>query len=91
MLLQPEKKYYAAKAYGKINLALDILGTREDGYHELDLVMQQVTLADDIELTLMTEEEAAKLPKDAFFQMESQPNIYYTVNRADCPRLRSTQ
>ena len=36
------------KAYAKINLTLDILGKRKDGFHELESVMQQVDLADDI-------------------------------------------
>lgn len=33
-------------AYAKINLTLDILRKREDGYHDLQMVMQTVTLAD---------------------------------------------
>lgn len=33
-------------AYAKINLTLDILRKREDGYHDLQMVMQSVTLAD---------------------------------------------
>lgn len=37
-------------AYAKINLTLDITGRREDSYHLLDMVMQSVTLADEIEL-----------------------------------------
>ena len=36
------------KAHAKINLTLDILGKREDGFHELESVMQQLDLADDI-------------------------------------------
>lgn len=32
----------------KINLALDILGRREDGYHELRMVMQSVSLCDTV-------------------------------------------
>lgn len=40
------------KSYAKINLALDILGRREDGYHDLDTIFQQVDLADEIEVTL---------------------------------------
>lgn len=36
------------KAYGKINLALDVLRKREDGYHELDMIMQMVDVYDDI-------------------------------------------
>ena len=27
------------KAYAKINLALDVLGVRDDGYHELRMIM----------------------------------------------------
>ena len=34
------------KAYAKINLGLDIVGKREDGYHLLKSVMQQVDLYD---------------------------------------------
>jgi len=33
-------------AYGKINLALDVLYKRNDGYHEIDSVMQQIDLKD---------------------------------------------
>ena len=39
------------KANAKINLSLDIVGTREDGYHELRTVMQSVGLCDEIELS----------------------------------------
>ena len=33
-------------AYAKLNLSLDIVGRREDGYHLLDMVMQEIDLAD---------------------------------------------
>lgn len=36
------------KAYAKINLTLAITGIREDGYHTLHTVMQQVSLHDDL-------------------------------------------
>lgn len=36
------------KSYAKVNLALDVLGRRPDGYHELRMVMQQTALADDV-------------------------------------------
>lgn len=45
------------KAYAKLNLTLDILGKREDGYHEVETVMQQITLCDDIEIDLETGED----------------------------------
>ena len=39
------------KARAKINWTLDIVGQRADGYHLMDMLMQPVTLADDIILT----------------------------------------
>ena len=35
-------------AYAKINWCLDVTGTRPDGYHELDMLMQSVSLADQL-------------------------------------------
>lgn len=39
------------KARAKINWTLDITGQRADGYHLMDMLMQPVTLADEITLT----------------------------------------
>lgn len=44
-------------AYAKLNLTLDILGKRDDGYHELESVMQQITLCDDVEIDVQTGED----------------------------------
>lgn len=41
-------------AYAKLNLTLDVLDRREDGYHNLLSVMQTVSLCDGLELTLGT-------------------------------------
>jgi 4-diphosphocytidyl-2-C-methyl-D-erythritol kinase len=41
-------------AYAKINLTLDVLGIRPDGYHALKSVMQTVAFCDDIEIVLGT-------------------------------------
>ena len=41
-------------AYAKINLTLDVLGKREDGYHELQTIMQGISLRDDIEIDVGT-------------------------------------
>lgn len=38
------------RAYAKVNLALDVVGRRPDGYHELRTVMQSVSLADEVTL-----------------------------------------
>lgn len=37
--------------YGKLNLTLDILRKREDGYHDLRMVMQSVALCDTVSCT----------------------------------------
>lgn len=41
-------------AFAKVNLTLDVLGKREDGYHDLKSVMQTITLHDDVMITLDT-------------------------------------
>ncbi len=38
------------KAFAKVNYALDVLGLREDGYHEVATVMQSLSLADEVEI-----------------------------------------
>ena len=40
------------KAYAKLNLSLDVLGALPDGYHEMKMVMQSVSLCDDVTVTL---------------------------------------
>lgn len=39
-------------APAKLNLSLDVLGRREDSYHEVKMVMQSVALADELTLTV---------------------------------------
>lgn len=41
-------------AYAKVNLTLDVLGKRQDGYHDLKSVMQTISLRDDIEIDIGT-------------------------------------
>ena len=38
------------KAYAKLNLSLDVLGKRPDGYHDMRMVMQTVGLTDQLRL-----------------------------------------
>ena len=41
-------------AYAKLNLTLDVLGKREDGYHDLRSVMQTISIRDDVEIDIGT-------------------------------------
>ena len=43
-------------AYAKLNLTLDVLGKRPDGYHDLKSVMQTVSIRDDIEIDVDTQQ-----------------------------------
>jgi len=51
---------YFVRSYAKINLTLDVLGKRADGYHELVTVMQTVDLYDTLCLTI-TEEDGVRV------------------------------
>lgn len=41
-------------AFAKVNLTLDVLGKRDDGYHDLKSVMQTISIRDDIEIDVDT-------------------------------------
>ena len=65
------------KAYAKINLALDVVRKREDGYHELEMVMAPITLHDliyinTIESGIIIETNSKVMPTD-------KRNIMYKV------------
>lgn len=44
-----------AKSFAKINLALDVKGKRDDGYHYVDMVLQSIDLCDILEFELNDE------------------------------------
>ncbi len=35
-------------AYAKVNLSLDVVGKQDDGYHQVEMVMQQIDLSDEV-------------------------------------------
>ncbi len=59
------------KTYGKVNLYLEVIGRREDGYHELQMVMQSIGLYDTVTLEEREKDEvliktnSPYIPKDA--------------------------
>ena len=44
-------------AFAKLNLTLDVLGKRPDGYHDLKSVMQTISIRDDVEIDIGTEKD----------------------------------
>lgn len=49
-------KQVTRKAYAKINLGLDVLRRREDGYHEVKMIMQTIDLYDTLEFMVSKDE-----------------------------------
>ena len=54
------------KALAKINLGLDVVRRREDGYHEVRMIMQTIHLYDLLEIQKIREPESGSL-KITFF------------------------
>lgn len=52
-----DMKEIKVNAHGKINLSLDVLGTRPDGYHELDMIMQSVGICDVLTIKAVSSDE----------------------------------
>lgn len=69
-------KKIRVKAYGKINLGLDVLGRKENGYHEINMVMQTVKLYDMISLESLEEEEI-RIKTDKEVLPTDEKNIVY--------------
>jgi 4-diphosphocytidyl-2-C-methyl-D-erythritol kinase len=51
------------KAYAKVNISLDIVGKREDGYHLLEMIMQSIDLYDEIVIEKQKKEITIKCNK----------------------------
>ncbi|MGM0508389.1 MAG: 4-(cytidine 5'-diphospho)-2-C-methyl-D-erythritol kinase [Fusobacteriota bacterium] len=47
-------KVVTQKSNAKINIGLNVLGKREDGYHNLEMIMVPITLSDIIEVTFFS-------------------------------------
>lgn len=67
------------KARAKINLGLDVLGKREDGYHEVRMVMQTIGIYDRLILTKIPEEEIRITSNLAFLPINENNLIYKAI------------
>lgn len=64
------------KAYAKINLGLDVLGVREDGYHEVKMIMQTVKLFDKLTFHLL-DEDVIRIRTNLGFLPVNENNLVY--------------
>lgn len=64
------------KALAKINLGLDVLRRREDGYHEVRMVMQTLKMYDKITMK-KTQEPGIEIKSNLFYVPENENNLAY--------------
>lgn len=64
------------KALAKINLGLDVLRRREDGYHEVKMVMQTIHLYDKIQLRKLQTSDI-KVETNLFYLPANENNLVY--------------
>ncbi|MDD6268526.1 MAG: 4-(cytidine 5'-diphospho)-2-C-methyl-D-erythritol kinase [Oscillospiraceae bacterium] len=77
----PIMKTLEIKAPAKVNLALDITGKREDGYHLLETVFQTVSIYDKLKIT-MTSEPGIKLSCSEPWLPCNEKNLAYKAANA---------
>jgi 4-diphosphocytidyl-2-C-methyl-D-erythritol kinase len=68
------------KAPAKINLGLDVLGKRVDGYHELEMVMSSVDLADRLIMEELEEDKIIIETNKAFLPIDKRNNVYQAAS-----------
>ncbi len=62
-------------AYGKINLGLDVTGKRENGYHDVDMIMQSVGLSDTLTVTKLPAASGITLETNSPFLKRPEKNL----------------
>jgi len=73
-------KYLNIKSRAKINLTLDVCGKRDDGYHDIETIMQTLSLCDNIHI-LKTDKEGIKLKTNLSWLPSGSSNIAYKAAR----------
>lgn len=64
------------KAPAKINLTLDILNKREDGYHEVEMIMTMVDLSDRLELEALDRDEIVITSSVGYIPLDEKNHAY---------------
>ena len=67
------------KSYGKINLGLDVLRRREDGYHEVRMIMQTVGLYDLLTMKKTKEDKISMTCNLSFLPIDERNLVYKAV------------
>lgn len=70
-------KHLGLKAYGKVNLGLDVVRRREDGYHEVRMIMQTVGIYDRIDLMRREQPGNRGLRRISTYLPDNENNLAY--------------
>lgn len=69
-------KVIKKKSFGKINLSLEVVGKREDGYHNIDTLMNRIDLFDEIEFSPISENKLILKSDNEDFPTDSSNLMY---------------
>ena len=64
------------KALAKINIGLDVLGKREDGYHEVRMIMQTIHLYDWLTIK-KSKEPGIRISTNLYYLPVNENNLIY--------------
>lgn len=67
------------KAYAKINIGLDVLGKREDGYHEVRMIMQTIRLYDKLNMKKLNKDEIVIKTNLAYLPTNENNLVYRAI------------
>lgn len=81
------------KALAKINLGLDVIGTRQDGYHLVRMIMQTIDLYDWVTIK-KKDDDRISLSTNLNFLPTDEHNIAYQAAellKRECPKIRGVE
>lgn len=67
------------KAYGKVNLGLDVIGKRPNGYHDVRMIMQTVQLFDRLYMKKIKEDEIRLTTNLSYVPCNEQNLVYKAI------------
>ena len=66
-------------AYAKINLGLDVVRKREDGYHEVRMIMQTINMYDKLTMKLLDEDKIVLTTNLSFLPIDENNLVYKAI------------
>lgn len=83
-------KQVKRKAYGKINLGLDVLRRRPDGYHDVKMIMQMVSVYDELTFEKVDGNEIKIVTNKSELPLDEN-NLIYKAAKLILDKLNSNQ